>query len=256
MPTQTLFKRLFARRDNLFSLVIIVVSTTIALLSLFTSYIALGVLLSAILFVLSLLAITNIIERESRFEIADAKLESLIRMGRVRGSVFESVRDIPLMENYITGADELFFTGGHLNALVLSNTNLFAAWLRAGKSLKFILQNPENKGLQYLVMPCVNYQCDEYVKQIKLSLERLRILQRIPNGNIEVRLTDITPTQSVTILDGHKGGTEMRLLIHMPSGDGSTAPFVRLTRTHEEMWFNLFYNRYYKHMWEEARPFP
>lgn len=256
MPNKTLFTRLFARRDNLFSLVIIVVSTTIALLSLFTSYIELSVLLPAILIVLSLLAVTNIIERESRFEIADGKLESLIQMRRVQGSIFESVKDIPLMENYIAGADELFFTGGHLNSLVLSNTNLFQAWLKAGKSLKFILQNPENKGLQYLVMPCVDYQYDEYVKQIKISLERLRSLQRIPNANIQVRLTDITPTQSVTILDGHKGGTEMRLLIHTPSGDGSTAPFVRLTRAHDELWFNLFYNKYYKHMWKEAQPFP
>jgi len=256
MSNNSIMKRLFTRRDNLLSLVTILVSTTIAFLSFFTSYISLSVLLAAILVVLTLLALTSIIEREARFEGADRKLESLIQqIERIRGPIFWSIKEIPSLKDYIRGADELFYTGGHLNALVLTNTNLFEEWLRAGKSLKFILQNPENEGLKNLEMPCVNYQGEEYIKQIELSLERLRMLQRIPDAKIEIRLTDISPTQSVSILNGHKGGTEMCLLLHLPNGDGTTAPFVRLTRDNQEEWFSLFYNRYYEFMWAKAKPF-
>lgn len=256
MPSQTILKRLFYRRDNLISVVIILISTTIGLLGLFTSHITLSVLLSAILIMLSLLAVTNIIERESRFEAADRKLESIIQMGRIRGSIFESINDLPSMASYIAEADEVFFTGGNLTGLMLTNFNLFENWLIEGKSLKFILQNPENEGLKYLVMPCANYEYTEYAEQIKLSLARLRNLQSIPNAKIEVRLTDMSPTQSVCILDGHESGTEMRLIIHIPSGDGSSAPFVRLSRAHDEAWFNVFYTKYYKYLWDHAKPFP
>ncbi|MDX6386184.1 MAG: hypothetical protein QOK48_3757 [Blastocatellia bacterium] len=255
MPKQTIFSRLFFKRDNLISLITILAATTIAILGLVSTHIPMSLLLSAILIVLSLLAVTNIIERESRFDSADRKLESIIQLGRVGGAMFENFRDIPPLENYTSGAHELFFTGGHLNGVVLTNTNLFKEWLKPGRSLKFILQNPNNIGLRHLEMPCVNYNYDEYVKQIRLSLERLHTLQtELPEAKIEVRLTDISPTQSVLIVDGHEGGTEMRLLIHIPSGDASTAPFVRLSRAHDKVWFNIFFNKYYKHMWDKATP--
>lgn len=151
MSNNSIIKKLFTRRDNLLSLVTILISSTIAFLSFFTSYLTLGVLLAAILVVLTLIAVTSIIEREARFEGADHKPELLIQqIERIRGPIFWNIKEIPSLRDYVSGANELFDTGGHLNALVLTNTNLFEEWLRAGKSLKFILQNPENEGGQLM----------------------------------------------------------------------------------------------------------
>jgi hypothetical protein len=103
-------------------------------------------------------------------------------------------------------------------------------------------------------MPCVNYAPNVYVEQIRDSLSILQHLKAdVPNARLGVRVTEVSPTQSVAILNGHVGGTEMRILFHLPNGDSSSAPFSRLTRDQDGDWFQLFYERFYKILWNSSR---
>lgn len=103
-------------------------------------------------------------------------------------------------------------------------------------------------------MPCVNYAANVYVEQIKDALSILQRLKAdVPSARLGVRVTDVSPTQSVAILNGHKNGTEMRILFHLPNGDSSSAPFSSLTRDKDGEWFDLFYNRFYDLLWKNGK---
>ena len=149
---------------------------------------------------------------------------------------------------------ELFYTGGHLHSFIHSYTNYFEKWLRQGKSIRLILQDPKNEGLNKLAMPCVNYNSGVYVAQIIDSLSILEQLdKRYPTAKLGGRVTNITPTQSVSVIDGHTGGTSLCMLHHLPNGESSSAPFMYLDPIKDKEWFELFYERYYKYLWNESR---
>ena len=70
--------QIFKKKDNLVSLVIAFVAFLIAILGLFTSSISSSTLLAAVLFVLGLLAVTNVIEREARLDQTERKVDDII----------------------------------------------------------------------------------------------------------------------------------------------------------------------------------
>ncbi len=243
------------KRDNVVSIITIAISIIICLMRYFSSWIDDGILLASILLILSLFVVNTIVEKEFRAK-NELNQYSFIssEISKITKPQFYSLNEIPPLKIYLKGASELFYVGGHLNAITLNNFNLFKEWLDNGKTLKFILQNPNNLGLKHLNMPCTGYEYKTYKKQIELSIGRLRKLKARDKGKIEVRVTDLSPTQSISILDGHLGGIELCMLLHLPDGDGQTAPFVRIKKEDDLKWFNLFYERYYKLMWNNSIP--
>ncbi|UCC96781.1 MAG: hypothetical protein JSW66_13155 [Phycisphaerales bacterium] len=250
--------QVFRKKDNLVSLVIAFVAFLVAILGLFTSSISTSSLLAAVLVVLGLLAVTNVIEREARLDQTERKIDDIVsQLSSARCTIFLGAKDIPPLDDYLANADELFYAGGHLWNLVHGNANFLRRWLRGGRVLKLILQDPENPGLRSVRMPCVNYDHTTYVRQIRDTLQMLAEFKKeIPGAKLEVRLTARAPTQSVSIVDGHRGGTDMCMLLHLPESDHGTGPFIRLPRIESGGWFDLFYERYYERLWDEASPMP
>jgi len=116
-----------------------------------------------------------------------------------------------------------------------------------------VLQNPENLGLQHVTMPCANYKPNVYREQIRESLNILtEISKKLPDARFGVRLSDVSPTQSAAIMDGHKGGKYICVLHHLPDGESSTAPFNFLDKDRDSYWFNVFYERYYNYLWANS----
>lgn len=259
-------RRLFTRRDNLLSLVSILVVGVVLILDAIGDAVPSGAFSEAILIVLALIAVSQIIERELRFgelraDVAEMKNELRTDVGEMKQEIvrleqprFYKGSQLSSVVEFMRSADELFYAGGHLHSLLHNNSNYFKDWLKNGRSLKFLLQDPGNEGLHQLEMPCVNYASKVYVEQIRDSIAILqRLKAEVPSARLGVRVTNVAPTQSVAILDGHKGGTEMRILFHLPNGDSSSAPFSRLERRQDGEWFQLFYERFYALLWKKAR---
>lgn len=282
-----LLRRVLGRRENILSMIAAGSAAIVVGLNIFADFATEPVLFGAVVLLLGLLAASGALEREQTLlaterALADVKSElkeviksqnefknviegasSTLQEGNKELSlavnelhrpVFYGVSEIPPLARYIAEADELFYAGGHLHSLIQTNMSLFVQWLKDGKSLRFILQDPEIEGLHTLKMPCVHYSPSVYVAQIEDSLNNLRLIRdRVPNARLGVRVTDITPTQSLSILDGHRGGTDMCMLLHLPNGEAGSAPFVRLRRSETGDWFNLFFERFYDFLWDESR---
>ena len=182
--------KIFKKKDNLVSLVIAFVAFLIAILGLFTSSISTPSLLAAVLVVLGLLAVTNVIEREARLEQTERKIDDIVsQLSSARCTIFLPAKDIPTLNDYLADAEELFYAGGHLWNLVHGNANFLRRWLQAGRSLKLILQNPENPGLRYVRMPCVSYEHTTYIGQIRDTLQMLSDFKNdIPGAKLQTGL--------------------------------------------------------------------
>ena len=104
-------------------------------------------------------------------------------------------------------------------------------------------------------MPAFHYSYESYVKQIEISLDRLKYLKEIPNAEIQVRLSNVSPTQTISILNGHIGGSLIYVALHLPYGDAGTRPCFFLKKEEHKEWFDLFYKRYYDSLWIESEKF-
>ena len=248
-------RTLFLRRDNLISVVTVFVVTILLVLNIGGDVLTLSATIQGLLAILALLAISQIAERELRFGEIRTDLKKIeIDVARLAKPTFYKGSDLSSVMDFMKGAQELYYAGGHLHSLLHNNSNYFRQWLKTGRSLRFLLQDPENPGLEHLDMPCVNYAYRVYVEQIRDSIDILtRLKSELPSARLGVRVTNVAPTQSVAILDGDKGGTDMRILFHLPNGDSSSAPFSKLSRDEDGEWFQLFYERFYGLLWRKAR---
>ena len=218
-------------------------------------------------------------EREARFEQADKKLDDVcLEIAKFKKPFLRKLNEFPSIEKYSENANELFFVGGHLGGLVSGYLTFFEKWLRDGKSLKFLLQNPANEGLKHLVMPCYGYDYAAYKSQIETALERLHKLKlehearlatkgvaqitadqpftdKYKRGSIDIKIYDMSPTQTLAILDGNIGGTTAYIGLHIPYGDAVTRPYIILNKREHEEPFNLFYSRYYIELWDDSETY-
>ncbi|MEO0647581.1 MAG: hypothetical protein AAFZ17_15710 [Cyanobacteria bacterium J06650_10] len=284
----TYLREVLSKKDNFLSLLSITLVLVIVIADVFGDGFNPGTAFELILVILGLISLSQIVEREARFESVNNKLEARFEsvnnklearfesannklearfesvnnklnaientMVEMKRPSFITVNDLTPLTELMKYSQELFYTGGHLRAFIQNNTNNFDKWLKEGKSIRLILQDPRNEGLMKLEMPCVNYNSEAYVAQIN---ESLRILEQLhksyPAAKLGVRVASITPTQSVSIIDGHIGGTSLGILHHLPNGESSSAPFTYLDPVKDQKWFELFYQRYYRYLWDVSR---
>lgn len=247
--------KVLSKKDNFLSFLSITLVLIIVVSDVFGDGFNQGTIFEVILIILGLISLSQIVEREARFEGVNNKLEKIeTSIEEITRPLFFSVNEVTPFSDIMEHSQELFYTGGHLHSFIHGHTNNFGKWLSEGKSLRLILQDPKSEGLKDLAMPCVNYNAEVYVAQINDSLTILdELSKKHPKAKLGVRVTNITPTQSVSIIDGHMGGTSICMLHHLPNGDSSSAPFMSLDPSKDKEWFELFYERYYSYLWNSSR---
>lgn len=247
--------KILSKKDNLLSLISILLILIIIIVDVFGDGFEQGAIFEVVLVVLGLISLSQIVEREARFEELNSNFNGLrSEVSEITRPLFIPVNELSPFSESMEYSHELFYTGGHLHSFIHGYTNYFEKWLEEGKSIRLILQDPKNKGLKDLAMPCVNYNPSVYVAQINDSLNILdKLNKKYPEGKLGVRVTNVTPTQSVSVIDGHIGGTSLCMLHHLPNGDSSSAPFMCLEPKKDKEWFELFYERYYRFLWDSSR---
>lgn len=245
------------KKDNVLYVVAGLISLAILIFDWFFGDVDASISFEIILFILAFICFAQIAEREIRFSSVELKLDEQTKaIDALAKPTFHPREAVIPFTTLMEDHDELFYTGGHLYHFIHTHTRQFEGWLDEGKSIRLILQNPDNMGLQHIHMPCVNYKANVYREQIRSSLDILKgISDRCPGGRFGVRLSDISPTQSVAIMDGHRGGEFICILHHLPDGESSTAPFNFLDKEKDERWFKIFLQRYYDYLWMNSAEF-
>ncbi|WP_299590063.1 hypothetical protein [uncultured Tateyamaria sp.] len=167
--------QLLLRRDNIINLITALIAVGILITDWFFGDVDASVSFEVILFVLAAICVGNIVEREERFSSLEKKIEDQMHETKsLLKPTFVSRKVPPGFPELMKEHTELFYTGGHLYHFIHTHARSFDQWLKEGKSIRLILQNPENIGLSHMEMPCANYRPTSYKDQIRESLEILK----------------------------------------------------------------------------------
>ena len=165
--------KIAVKRDNILYIVAASISLGILVFDWFFGDVDASVSFEIILFILAFICFAQIAEREIRFGSIEQKLvDQTNAIESLSKPVFYPREVVVPFTDLMNEYDELFYTGGHLYHFIHTHTRYFERWLQEGKSIKLILQNPENLGLQHIQMPCVNYKPNVYREQIFLRVFR------------------------------------------------------------------------------------
>lgn len=253
--------RALSRIDNIMSVLTIIIAVALVLFEVFHGGMTIEANAEAIIVLLGLVALTNMIERESRLVETDTKVDAvqaavcevrkLLHDGR--GTTLFANDKLPHPDTLLEGGSEVFVAGAHSFNLLTRDPDRWKAWLRERKSVKVIIQNPWNKGLRHLTIPAFGYNYETYKSDTEHVIAALEVLSAAGPG-MEIRLSNTCPTQGVVIVDGQTGGKRMIVALYVPGCGSANRPTMVLNRERDPALFELFYEKYYVHLWNESKP--
>jgi hypothetical protein len=170
-----------------------------------------------------------------------ARIEGMLE-NKVAGP-FVSRDALPPIKDLIEHSEEFFYVGGNCRSLLQDLPHHFDQWAKEKKKLVFLLQDPDNDGLQSCEMPCANYDYDRYVEATRASIKSLTALSN-KGANVELFLTTMTPTQSLAFANPHSPHARVSMFLHLPDGESHTAPCLSFSRSDSPRWYQLFFDRY------------
>jgi hypothetical protein len=253
--------RALSRIDNIMSVVTIVTAATLVLFGVFGGSIGPQVSASIIIALLGLVALTSMIERESRLAQTTSKVDRVQAtvdevqqlLNHSQGTTVFAHSKMPHVDTLLEGVSEIFVAGAHSFNLLIKDPERWKVWLRSGKSIKVIVQNPWNEGLRYLAIPADAYNYEMYKANILDVIAKLQALKAAGHG-MEIKLSNTCPTQGVVIFGGENGGRRMIVALLVPGCGSANRPTMMLTRGRDQELFELFYEKYYVHLWNESKP--
>jgi len=248
----------FIRKENILTTITIIIAIVIAVAGLLKSEIIdTGRQFPVILALLALIGINTIFERETRFVSLQKSLDDISKSISHESGIFINFKKVPSYDKLFidNGATEVFIAGSQSFSIICSQMTFWEKWLKDGKKMKIIAQNPENKGLEHLILPMYGYEYKEYKQGMKGVLGKIKKLMAINLSCINVKLSDNSPAHGVTIVDGHLGGTAMIVTFYLPFCDVTSRPSVVLYKSKDAEIFDLFFNAYYKNLWDNSKIF-
>jgi hypothetical protein len=253
--------RALSRIDNIVSVVTIVTAVTLVLFGVFGGSIGPQATAEVIIALLGLVALTSMIERESRLAHTETKVDGVQAAVDEVQQLLRNSQGTPLFANdklphpdtLLENASELFVAGAHSLNLITRDPDRWKAWLRNGKSIRVIIQNPWNKGLRYLAIPAHVYNYEIYKRNTEDVITELEALSAAGHG-MEIRLSNTCPTQGIVIVDGQNGGKSMIIALYVPGCGSANRPTMMLSRERDPALFALFYEKYYVYLWNESKP--
>jgi hypothetical protein len=246
--------KVLSRIDNIMSVLTIVMAATFVLLRVFGWSIPPQASASIITALLGLVALTNMIERESRLSQVQATVAEVRQLLKDSQSttLFDNDK-LPHPDTLLEGASEIFVAGAHSFNLLTRDPDRWREWLRNGKRVKVIAQNPWNKGLRFLAIPAHGYNYETYKQNAESVIAELQSLSAAAPG-MQIRLSDTCPTQGIVIIGNENGGSHMVVALYVPGCGSANRPTMILTRERDQKLFRLFYEKYYVHLWNESKP--
>jgi hypothetical protein len=253
--------RALSRIDNIMSVVTIVTAATLVLFGVFGGSIGPQATAEIIIALLGLVALTSMLERESRLAQTDSKIDRVqaavdevrVLLNDSQGTTLFPNDKLPHTDTLLEGVSEIFVARAHSFNILTRDPDRWKAWLRSGKSIKVIVQNPWNKGLRHLAIPAYAYNYEIYRRNTEAVIAELGALNAVGSG-MEIRLSNTCPTQGVVIVDGQNGGRCMIVALYVPGCGSANRPTMMLNRERDQELFALFYEKYYVNLWNESKP--
>ena len=227
-----------------------------------TTALSTEVMLSWILAILGLLAISELVERLS-------KLRRLEEMSRKTLKVIESkfgergsaddffMSRLPSIRSHIEKALDIRLCGVVLQRTTRENLDVFAKQLKEGASIKIMVLDPNSSAARRLIKPGTNITMDTVQANSQITIQNLKWLAKLPEskGTVELRFIDEDLYFNVLAFDPDKEYGTIFVEFYPQRWALGSRPRIELNVRRDGTWFNYFKNQFDK-LWEDCTPVP
>lgn len=145
-----------------------------------------------------------IIIAKNNFDLNNKVINEVKKTQTFDADDFFIVRDeLEPLSKIFQEANSIYFSGGHLSSVIVSQNNALNNFLLRGGSARFILPNPTNEYIieQYAEKLMINMTKEQFKELVVLSLKTIQRYKSNPNYNIDVRLYNTLPSFGLQIIE-------------------------------------------------------
>ena len=218
-------------------------------------------LLSWILAVLGLLAVSELVERLRilhRMESTTLKLlkevESNVTQPRISQFLLFRLPSASV-ESSFSNVQTVYLAGINLQRFTREYSDKLAERLDKGGSIKVIVLDPNGKAVGRVLKKEANITLENLKANIQLTLQRLRWLgQRSENqGKLEVRLAEEILHFSLVIFDPYEESGVMFVEFYPQRWSFEGRPRLKIEALQDSKWFQYFVKQF-ESLWGDSRP--
>ena len=204
----------------------------------------------AILLILTFIALSEVVERFVRLEAIEDKLAKIAFTEKPNW--IEITENIPFID-FCGNSTEIFMTSGMLNRTMTFYQGFLSGRLQLGTSIKVVLPEVEVSLAEYDEDGALSRR--DYVKKlrdIQSSLDAMIKLMEL--GDFQLRFARFQPMATIFMADPSKpNGRAFYLPLLFGSYKYKRVATI-LSEDNSKEWFEAFRKRYYKDLWEVAKP--
>lgn len=212
---------------------------------------------SIILLAVGLLAIDALTERLqvlSRIEMALARIDrpKIVADDFLHGSY----QHLPPLRAQLQAARELWVSGTTLSDLLVPNDDVIRDLVLQGDlEVRFLIslpKNPLNTEIAQVVYADAKNPLERLESSLQTTINQLRdLVDRAPNGQVEVRFTKKFPLYSLFIIDGNS--PKGKLGVQLYSRTNLAPTIFEVSANTDLRWFNRFVDEFHN-LWKEGIP--
>ena len=225
-----------------------------------TSTLSTEVMLSWILAILGLLAISGLVERLRKLHRLESMSSRTLKAIESKFGERASADDffmprLPPIRPYIEKAVDIRLSGVVLQHTTRENLDVFAGQLREGASIKIMILDPNGSAIQRLIKPGSNLTMDAVQANSQITIQNLKWLTKLPDskGLVELRFVDEDLLFNVLAFDPDKEYGTIFVEFYPQRWALGSRPRMELNTRRDEFWFNYFKNQFDK-LWDDCRP--
>jgi len=226
-------------------------------------------LMTAVLWILGLLAISELVERYrvlNRIESAAKRTLSLLEGGSAeRPSSIAFFQKIPDISSFVQTARQIDLCGLTLTSTVNKQFGNLRESLRRNASIRLLVADPNSLALEMSSLRSEAPEDTEYYrKRLEAALQDIEYLYKSwvehlatvgasEAGEFSVRLLSYAPSFGLMSFDTSQGNGTVFVEVFTHKGGFNSPPMFSLTRERDGKWFDYFASQF-DEMWDDASP--
>ena len=224
-------------------------------------------LLTAILGVLGLLAISEIVERYRRLDsigrLSKRTLSLLEDQFASRPSAIAFFQKPQSIDTYVQRADHIDLCGVTLTSTINKQLSNLRERLKEGADIRILIADPNSLALQMSALRSEDSEdVDYYQKRLEAALNDVEWLHRNwleyqraggKKGSFSARLLAYAPSFSILSFDSNRPNGSVFVEVFTHKSGFKSPPTFDLTFLRDGQWYGYFVSQF-EEMWQDAKP--
>jgi hypothetical protein len=220
-------------------------------------------LITAILGVLGLLALSELVERYHKLNAIDKTTKQVWKLIQHRltdrPSALTFFHKLPDFDNYVQGAKQVDLCGVTLTSTINRQLSNLREQLTLGANIRILVIEPDSAALEMAESRTEEPSSNYYRAKLDTTFQDLIYLHQVQaklgqaaKGSFEVRLMPYAPSFAIYSFDKHQSTAKLVVEIYPHITGWGDTPVFDLLPGRDGKW-NEYFIEQFEHMWEKAK---